>query len=111
MQIEYQLIENDLVVRLSGELDLVSATSFKTLVDDLIDRRRIRNLYVNMQWVTFLDSSFLGTLIGRHKRIQLTGGRTGIVAPCPTIRPILEISGILRIMPEFDSEQRALSAG
>jgi stage II sporulation protein AA (anti-sigma F factor antagonist) len=106
-----QLVGNSLVVRLSGELDLVVAAEFKRVVDDLLDRRKARNLYVNLERVSFLDSSFLGALLGRYKSIHQLGGRMGIIRPQPAIRPTLELSGVFRTMQEFGSEPEALSAG
>ncbi len=108
---EAQHIGQNLVVRLEGELDLVAAAEFKALVDDLLDRRKARNLYVNLERVTFLDSSFLGALLGRFRRIQQSGGRMGVIRPAGAIRPTLELSGIFRTMEEFGSEREALSAG
>jgi stage II sporulation protein AA (anti-sigma F factor antagonist) len=109
--IDHQIIGKDLVVRPEGELDLVAAAAFRHLVDDLVGTRRIRNLYVNLERVTFLDSSFLGALIGRHKRVRAEGGKTGLIAPRPSVRPLLQVSGILKLMPLFESERRAISAG
>lgn len=108
---ESQLFGTSLVIRLSGELDLVAGAEFKRIVDDLLDRRKVRNLYVNLERVTFLDSSFLGALLGRYRRITQMGGRVGIVRPLPSLRPILEMSGVFRIMAEYGSEPEALSAG
>lgn len=111
MAIESQLTGSNLVVRLEGELDLVSAAAFKRLVDDLLDRRKARNLYVNLERVTFLDSSFLGALLGRYRRIRQAGGRMGVINPAGCIRPTLELSGVFRTMDEFGSEPEALSTG
>lgn len=111
MSMEYQLVGNSLVVRLVGELDLVQAAEFKRVVDDLLDRRRARNLYVNLERTTFLDSSFLGALLGRYRRIEQVGGRMGIVGAPGSVRPTLELSGIFGKMAEFGSEPEALSAG
>ncbi len=111
MSMEYQISGNSLVVRLQGELDLVSAAAFKRLVDDLLDRRKARNLYVNLEQVSFLDSSFLGALLGRYRRIHMAGGRMGVIAPAAAVRPTLELSGIFRTMAEYGTEPEALSAG
>lgn len=110
MSLDYQQVGESLVVRLFGELDLVSAAEFKQLVDGLLDRRKTRNLFVNLERVTFLDSSFLGALLGRYRRIQQSGGRMGIVRPQGTIRPTLELSGIFGMMREYRSESEALAA-
>ncbi|MGE5675292.1 MAG: anti-sigma F factor antagonist [Mycobacterium leprae] len=111
MSLEYKQVGNSLVVRANGELDLIAAAELKRVADDLLDRKRIRNLYVNLQRVTFLDSSFLGALLGRYRRIHQVGGRVGIIRPSGAIRPALELSGVFRMMAEFGSEQEALSAG
>lgn len=111
MALETQHLGQNLVVRLEGELDLVTAAEFKTLVDDLLDRRKAKNLFVNLERVTFVDSSFLGALLGRYRRIQQAGGRMGVIKPAGTIRPTLEVSGIFRTMEEFSSEPEALAAG
>jgi stage II sporulation protein AA (anti-sigma F factor antagonist) len=108
---ESQLFGTSLVMRLSGELDMVAGAEFKRIVDDLLDRRKVRNLFVNLERVTFVDSSFLGALLGRYRRIVHLGGRVGIVRPLPAVRPILEMSGLFRIMAEYGSEPDALSAG
>lgn len=111
MFIDHQQHGNALVVRLAGELDLVAAAEFKRLVDDLLDRRKVRNLYVNLERVTFLDSSFLGALLGRYRRITQEGGRMGVIRPHASVRPTLELSGVFRTMEEFGSEPEALTAG
>ncbi len=111
MALEYRVEGENLVVRLSGELDLVAAAEFKRVVDELLDRRKGRNLFVNLERVTFLDSSFLGALLGRYKRLNQAGGRMGIVRPPRALRPTLELSGVFGLIPEYGSEPEALSAG
>jgi stage II sporulation protein AA (anti-sigma F factor antagonist) len=109
MALEYQLTGENLVVRPAGELDLVAAAEFKHLVDDLIDRRKVRNLYINLERVSFLDSSFLGALLGRYRRITQGGGRMAVIRAPGPVRPVLELSGVFRLMSEFPSESEALA--
>ncbi|HYF93457.1 MAG TPA: anti-sigma F factor antagonist [Symbiobacteriaceae bacterium] len=106
---EHLTVGSNLVTRLSGELDLVAAAEFRRLVDDLVDRRKIRHLVVNLERVTFLDSSFLGALLGRYKRLQQEGGRMAVVGTPPSVRPTLEASGIYKILSEYRSEADALT--
>ncbi len=102
-------VGKSLVVRLSGELDLVAAEEFRSLVDGRIDLGRAHNLYVNLEHATFLDSSFLGALLGRYKRIKGINGRMGLIRPAGPVRPSLEVSGILRTIGEYQSEPEALA--
>lgn len=110
LKLEHRELGHNLVVRLAGELDLVAAEQFRRLVDERLDSRRTRNLYVNLEQVTFLDSSFLGALLGRYRRIKQAGGRMGLVRAPGPVRPALEISGILRLLEEYRSEPEALAA-
>jgi stage II sporulation protein AA (anti-sigma F factor antagonist) len=107
---EHQVVGNSLVVRLAGELDLVAAAELRRVADDLLDRRKVRNLFVNLERVTFLDSSFLGALLGRYRRIHMIGGRMGVIGTPPTVRPTLDISGIFKTLDEYRSESDALEA-
>jgi stage II sporulation protein AA (anti-sigma F factor antagonist) len=106
---EHLTVGASLVTRLTGELDLVAAAEFRRLADDLLDRRKVRHLVVNLERVTFLDSSFLGALLGRYKRLRMEGGRMVLVGTPPTVRPTLEAAGIYAILREVPSESEALS--
>lgn len=100
-----------MVVRFTGELDLVAAAELKAAVDDLIDRGKVTHLYINLERVTFLDSSFLGALLGRFRRISQVGGQVGLIRPADSVRPTLELSGLFKTMAEYGSEAEAMAAG
>jgi stage II sporulation protein AA (anti-sigma F factor antagonist) len=108
---EYEKFGSTLVLRPSGELDLVSAEELRRLVDDLLLRGRVQHLYVNLERVGFLDSSFIGALLGRYRRIAGAGGRMGLIRVPGAMRPFLEAAGLFRLMAEYESELQALTAG
>lgn len=104
MRIECETRGRNLVVRLNGELDLLTADAFRQTVERALDRSGAKNLFLNLEGVTFIDSSGLGVILGRFKRISQISGRMGIIGPTPGVRPILELSGIFRIIPILESE-------
>jgi len=110
MKISHKEVGKSLVVRMAGDLDLVAAGEFRNLVDDRIDLGKANNLYVDLEHATFVDSSFLGALLGRFKRIRGMGGHMGLIRPAGSVRPSLEVAGILRTIEEYQSEPEALSA-
>lgn len=99
------------VIRLRGEFDEEAAERFRAHVDDALERGGARDLVVVMRDVTFIDSSGLGALLGRYKRLRALGGGVRIVAPPRHVRTILELSGVPKLIPIFRSEQQALHAG
>jgi stage II sporulation protein AA (anti-sigma F factor antagonist) len=61
-----------------------------------------------MQGVTFIDSSGLGVILGRYKRITQLGGTMTTVSLEPQVQRIFELAGLLKILTIYESEQKAL---
>ena len=102
------ITENDfLIVRISGELDLLTAETFRNLIEREVFQQKTKNLILNLEQVNFIDSSGLGVILGRYKRIREQGGVVAIVGAQPHVKRVLELSGILRIIGLYDSEEQA----
>lgn len=108
LYLDLELIQDTLVARPSGELDLGVAGYFRSALEEALDRGPAKNLVFNLERVSFIDSSGLGVLLGRYKRITRNGGNVSIVSPQPQVRRVLDLSGLLRIMDEYPSETEAL---
>ena len=98
-----------LVVRCQGELDVASADRLRGEIDRALADERLDRLCLNLEGVSFIDSSGLGAILGRYRRIQQRSGRMVIVGAASVVRSILELSGVLRIIPAYDSEPQALA--
>lgn len=110
MGLEKRYDRDTLVIRVTGELDLAVADEFRRVIDPELERRQIRNLVVNLAGVSFIDSSGLGAILGRYKKLSLNGGRVWIAAARPTVSKILELSGLDKIIPFCENEREALEA-
>lgn len=108
MNIKTDRVEHNLVLKLSGELDHHSAAEFRTRFEVEWNRDGARNLILNFKNVTFMDSSGVGAIIGRYKQVSKNGGRVAICGPSKTVKKILEMSGLPRIVSLFESEREAL---
>ena len=106
--LDFELRQDTLVVRPSGEMDLGVADYFRSALEEALDREQVQNLVFNLAGVSFIDSSGLGVLLGRYKRVVRNGGKVFIVSPQPQVRRVLDLSGLLRIMNEYPSEAEAL---
>ena len=71
-------------VYLEGELDLHNADKVKETIDIEIDKKGIKNIVLHMDDLTFIDSSGLGVLLGRYKKLLPLGGQLKL----PTSHPI-----------------------
>lgn len=105
MKIDIKLVRNTVVVKLQGELDMLIAEKLRREIDSKLEDKHVNNLIINLEKVTFIDSSGLGVIIGRYKKIASRKGRMYIVGASPSVEKILVFSGINKLIPIFKSEQ------
>jgi stage II sporulation protein AA (anti-sigma F factor antagonist) len=91
-------------VRLAGEFDLKAAPQVREQLDGLIDSGSQR-IVIDLRQVRFLDSSGLGVLLGRYRRISERGGSIYLLTAAEgSVRTVLEMSGVRQVMPLLASE-------
>lgn len=104
-----EIRRNTMLVRPRGELDLGVADMFREALEQGLERYAVRHMVLNLSGITFIDSSGLGVILGRYKRLAGSGGRISLVGARPQVRRILELSGLLRIMSEYPTEEEAIA--
>lgn len=70
MYLKFDKQDKKLIVYLIGELDHHSSEEVRVKIDDRIDRDNINSLIMNFKDVTFMDSSGIGVVIGRFKKLH-----------------------------------------
>lgn len=107
MNVEFKRNGHTLIVNLSGELDHHSAEKIREEIDLTMDKG-FKNLIFNFSKVSFMDSSGIGVIIGRYKKVQRKGGITCITCLSDKIKRIFDISGLFKIIPYYSSDEDAL---
>lgn len=111
MWLDFDKIGNVLVVSLIGELDHHSAEEVRVKIDDRISRENIRKLVLDFSGVTFMDSSGIGVIIGRYKKISMRSGEVNIISVSKSIKRVFELSGIFKIIKYYENLDEALKVG
>ncbi|KEO84333.1 anti-sigma F factor antagonist [Tumebacillus flagellatus] len=109
LQIETVVSGDTLIVRLSGELDHHTAEQVRQQVEGEIDRHRTMHLIMNFEGLGFMDSSGLGVILGRYKRVVANGGRMALCSVNDQLLKLFELSGMLKILRIYSTEAAALS--
>lgn len=99
--------ERTSVLKVSGRVDLVSAGRLRRVVEEAIDGGR-RSLVVDLGEVPFVDSSGVGALVGALKLTRQVGGELRIAAVAPTVRDVLRLTTVDRILRPYDTVDEAL---
>ncbi len=97
-----------LCIRLEGELDHHTAEQLKQRVTDTMEKKAIKHLVLNLESLTFMDSSGLGVILGRYKQIKQQQGKMVVCAISPPIKRLFEISGLFKVIQLESSENSAL---
>ena len=111
MWLDFEKIGNVLVVSLIGELDHHSAEEVRVKIDDRISRENIRKLVLDFSGVTFMDSSGIGVIIGRYKKISMRSGEVNIISVSKSIKRVFELSGIFKIIKYYENLDEAIKVG
>ncbi len=99
---ESQIKDDSIMLTISGELDLRVADKLRTEIDKIIDKSNKKNYVFNFEDVNFIDSSGLGVLLGRYKKLHSQGGKISIINVQPQVMRILELSGITNLIEVSD---------
>lgn len=110
LQIDLTTKDQVLIIRLVGELDHHTAEKVRQQVEQKIEVNSVRHILLNLEELTFMDSSGLGVILGRYKQITQLGGKMIICAISPSIYRLFELSGMFKILDIVESEQKALES-
>ena len=108
MNLEFQVKIDKLIVSIKGELDHHSAEEVRSKIDDRLDRDGLNKLIMDFSGVSFMDSSGIGVVIGRYKKLKLKNGSMCIAAATDLVKRIFELSGLFKIIKLYDSVEEAV---
>ncbi|MGN0025983.1 anti-sigma F factor antagonist [uncultured Clostridium sp.] len=108
MYLKFEKQDDTLIIRLMGELDHHSAEEVRVKIDDRIDRDNIRKVILNFSGVTFMDSSGIGVVIGRYKKMKNRNGKLCVAEINRTVNKVFEISGMYKIIDVYGNIDEAI---
>ena len=94
----YEKKRDALTVRLTGELDHNAADGLRGELDGLIDETGARRLVLDLSGLEFMDSSGVGLIIGRYKRLSRRGGSVAVAGPDARIDKLFRMCGVYQVV-------------
>ena len=104
-----EVIGNVLVIRISGELDHHNSVEIRNNADEIICKRRIIHILFDFEKTDFMDSSGIGVIMGRYKKIKPFGGKIGVIHAGSNVEKILLYSGLNKIVTHYQGLEEALT--
>ncbi|MCI5714048.1 MAG: STAS domain-containing protein [Firmicutes bacterium] len=101
MNIKSRVYNNTIYIMLIGELDEYSATYTRNTLDHLFDMSNFNQVIIDLSELEFMDSTGIGVLIGRYKRMKSSNIPIYICNPNNHIEKIFKMTGLYEIMPKI----------
>lgn len=101
MKINVVMREDDLIVLFDGELDEYTSNYTREYLDKIFEDYGYKSVIFDMTKLKFMDSTGIGVLLGRYKKLKQFSKEVFIHNPNNTIEKIIKMSGIYEIMPKI----------
>lgn len=102
---KYQVQENCLTIFLPEDVDHHNAEEIRREADRLIDREHIRYVIFDFADTGFMDSSGIGVIMGRYRKVYMMGGEVCAVHVSERMKKILTMSGVMKIMQIYEEDK------
>ncbi|MDR7870156.1 MAG: anti-sigma F factor antagonist [Tissierellaceae bacterium] len=106
MNLQMKTMGNSLIVKLSGELDHHSSENVRLKIDNSFISNNLFNIVMDLNELTFMDSSGIGLIMGRYRNVNEKKGEILIACENESIKRILDMSGLFKIIklyPDLDT--------
>lgn len=110
VSVQCKIINRNLVVNVSEELDHHNASIIRDKIDKLIINENIKCVIFDFQETNFMDSSGIGVIMGRYKNIKNMGGTVAISNVNERMDRIFKLSGLYRIINKYDNVDTAIKS-
>lgn len=105
----YEARGNTLVIHLPRELDHHNCRNLRYETDLLLAENYIRRIVFDFSQTEFMDSSGIGVLLNRYKQMAGSGGTVALYGAGAQVHRILNVGGLSRLVPCFETKEAALA--
>ena len=91
---QFKLIDDYLCIKMPKEIDHHNAELLSRKIDRFILAGKVNHIVFDFADTEFMDSSGIGIIAGRYKKVQCLGGNVYILNAGKQVNRILLLSGI-----------------
>ena len=100
MEVIFRVSGDILISCIKGEVDHHSAMPLRQAIDKSMKAFGCSDLVLDFSGVEFMDSSGIGVVLGRYKKLQKSGGKIYISGCSNYIENLLDMAGVFSIVPK-----------
>ena len=107
-RVHYELYQNCLVIYVTDDLDHHTVKQLREYSDRLIEAGNMKHIIFDFTNVGFMDSSGIGLIMGRYKKVMFLGGRAAVTNVGEVVNRIFTLSGLYQTIEKYDTVQEAV---
>lgn len=101
--------DETVVLEIAGRVTIGHDAKMREAIDGAIESGA-KNILLNMQRVSKIDSSGIGELVAAHNRITDAGGRLLLVSLSDRLGTLLQITNLMGVLETYEDIEDALSS-
>lgn len=98
-----------IIFDINGEIDLYNAPEIKDKIKEEMNKNKV-NIIINLDKVSYIDSSGIGVLISSLSNLKKVGGALKLINVYASVRKVFELTKLTSFFDIYDSETDALAA-
>lgn len=106
---DFEIVNQCLIIKLLEELDHHNAIPIREQSDKLISGKNVKDIIFDFTGSEFMDSSGIGVIMGRYKKVIFTGGKVAVTGINQSVDRIFKLSGLYKIIHKFDTIDDAVN--
>ena len=107
---ELEIVGQTLIIKLGEDLDHHNCLHIRKQADKIIMNKNIKYIIFDFSGTEFMDSSGIGVIMGRYKKVIFIGGSVFVTSVSNNVDRIFKLSGLYKIIDKYDKVEQALDA-
>ena len=95
---DFKVIDHCLMIRLPEEIDHHKSAYISENADKYILKDEVNHVVFDFEDTRFMDSSGIGIILGRYKKISCFGGKVFVLHPDRQIKRVLKLAGVSKLV-------------
>ena len=101
----FEVYGGTMVIRLGKDLDHHNAVYIREMADGYVDKYPIDRIIFDFSGVEFMDSSGIGVVMGRYKKMLYVGGTVFVYGIGQNVDRIFQMSGLYKLVKQWNQAE------
>lgn len=103
------ITDGNMIIHVDKEVDHFAADRIKAEFEKYFIRGHVKNVIFDMSEVEFMDSSGIGMIMGKYKKLKYVDGQVMVAAVPDNIDRLLKMSGVYSFILKYDNVIQAVN--